>query len=164
MTRRRMLFISLGLLVILVVMFFCWDYPALSITERQLVGQWMAPELNPRAAFITSEGPVTNPWRICEFRRDRSFCVWIVSADDPGVSILDKEGRWSARDGKITLEGFGASGDALREIREHIRVKLGGSYVGRTSGKLSHSIRFTDSDTWEMTTLQGKSIAWNRRP
>jgi hypothetical protein len=102
MTRRRMLFISLGLLVILLVAFFCWDYPALSITERQLIGQWMAPEPNPRAAFITSKEPMTNPWRVWEFRRDRSFCVWIVSADVPGVSILDKEGRWSAGDGKCS--------------------------------------------------------------
>jgi hypothetical protein len=163
MTRRRMLLIALGLLVILLVVFFCWDYPALSITERQLIGQWMAPEPYPRAGFITSKGPLTNPWRVWELRRDRSFCVWIVSADDPGVSILFKEGRWSAGQGTITLEGFEASGEALREIREHIRVKFGGSYVGRTSGKVSHPIRFINSDTWEVTAPQGKPITWNRR-
>jgi hypothetical protein len=107
---------------------------------------------------------VTNPWRVWESRRDRSFRVWVVSADDPGVSILDKEGLWSAEGVKLNIEGFGAMGDALRGVRERIRIRFGNPYVARSSGRLSHSIRFIDRDTWELTTVQGKSVTWKRRP
>src|SRR5262249_35033675 len=157
MLRRRVLLVSLCLLVTVVpIGLFRWYYPALTGDERRLLGRWMAPEPDPRVGFVTAKGPVTNPWRVWEIRRGRSFRVWVVSADDPGVSILDKEGLWSAEDRRLRIEGFGSMGDSLREAREHIRIRLGGSYVGRSSGGLAHSIRFIDRDTWELTTAQGK--------
>jgi hypothetical protein len=164
MSRRGLLFAWICLVLTIVFAgILWWDYPALSTTERQLLGRWTAPNPNPRSSYITNKGPVTNPWLIWEFRRDRSFRVWIVSADDPGVSILDREGRWYAEGAKLSLEGFGAAGDVLREIREHVRVKFGGSYVGRTSGGVTHFIRFLDRDNWDMASPDGRSIAWKRR-
>jgi hypothetical protein len=141
MTRRRLFFLLLYLvLAVLPAGLFRWHYPALSHVEHRLLGKWTAPEPNPRASFVTTKGAVTNPWRIWEFRRDRSFRVWVVSADDPGVSILDTEGLWSAEGGKLNIESFGAMGNALREVRERIRIRFGNPYVARSSGRLSHSI------------------------
>jgi hypothetical protein len=70
--------------------------------------------------------------------------------------------------GPLLLGGFfGWDYPALstieHQIREHIRVRFGGSYVGRTSGRGAHPIRFTDRVTREMTSAQGKSVAWKRR-
>jgi hypothetical protein len=99
---------------------------------------------------------------VWEFRRDRSYFVWIVSPDDSSIRIPHKEGRWSAQDGELSLHGFGGWGDALREMRERVRIRLGGSYIGRGGG-VSHSIRFPDETTFEMTPANGKSITWKRR-
>jgi hypothetical protein len=163
MRRRRLLFGMLGLSGALVVGLVWWYNPWLSGDERRLVGSWVAPEPDPRVGFVTAKGPVTHPCRVWEFRRDRSFRVWVVSADDSSVSILDKEGLWSADGGTLRIEGFGAVGDALRELRERIRIRLGYSYVGRSSGGLAHSVRFLDDDAWELTTAQGRSITWKRQ-
>lgn len=138
--------------------------PALAPAERQLVGTWTTPEFDPRASYVTSKGPVTNPVRVWELRPDRSFRVGIASADDPTISVPLKEGLWSAEPGKIRLEGFGRVGDAWREIRERIRLTLSGSYLGRTSGTVSHPIRFLDGDAWELIRPEGQSIVWRRRP
>ena len=140
-----------------------WFFPILTTAEWRLVGAWTAPHADARMSYVTTSGTVTNPWRVWEFRRDRSYLAWIVSADDPGVSILDKEGRWRVTDGKLHLESFGAGGDAIRELRERVRIRLGGSYLGRTSGEVAHPIRFVDRDTWEMTTPRGKAFTWRRR-
>ena len=55
-------------------------------------------------------------------------------------------------------------GDSVREGRERIRTTLGGSYVGRSSGKVTRAIRFIDPDTWQLTTVEGTSITWKRQP
>ncbi len=146
--RRRLLFASLCLIVlpVLAMIIIASKYPPLSTTEHRILGTWVTPHPTSVPRYVTSKGPVTNPSWAWEFRRDRSFRVWIISADDSEVLILDKEGRWSAEGANLTLEGFGPTGDAIREIRERVRMKLGGSYVGRSSGTLTHSIRFLDRD------------------
>ena len=65
-------------------------------------------------------------------------------------------------DGTLTLRGFGAWGDALHELREQARIRLGGSYIGR-AGDVSHAIRFPDPDALETTLPNGKAITWKRR-
>ena len=135
-----------------------WFFPILTAAEWRLVGNWTAPHADRRMGYVT------NYWRVWEFRRDRSYLAWLVSADDPGVSILVNEGRWRVTDGKLHLEGFGAGGDALREVRERVRIRLGGSYVSRMSGDMAHPIRFVNRDTWEMTTPQGDPFTWKRLP
>lgn len=165
MSRRRTLWVSLGLFVVIAVVgFLWWNYPALSSTERQLLGSWTAPASVMGGSFVTKKGPVKHPELVWEFRRDRSFRVRVISADDPTISIPFREGLWSAEGGKLNLDGFEATGDALRELRERIRVKLGGSYVGRTSGRMTHTIRFITRDSWELTPAAGPTSIWNRRP
>jgi len=162
-SRRRWVLISLGLLLVISLGgLVLWLYPALSPTVWRLLGRWTAPDPDPRSGFVTSRGPVTHPWLLWEFRRDLTYQVWVVSPDDSSIRLPHKEGRWSAEDAKLMLQGFGGPGDILREIRELVRVRFGGSYLGR-GGDVGHSIRFPDDDTLEMTLANGKAITWKRR-
>jgi hypothetical protein len=160
--RRRALLVILGLSAVLLVCCSRWYYPSLSGDERRLLGNWVTSQRIQTTGYVTARGPVTNPCMLLEFRRDRCFRLWIISADDPDVSILHKEGQWSAGNGRLHIGGFGRMKNALREAREQIRMKFGSSYVGRGDMVL-HSMRFVNPDTWELTTLPGKSIIWRRR-
>jgi hypothetical protein len=162
-SRRRWVSLSLGLLLVISLgVFHLWRRPALSPDERRLLGSWTAPDPDPRSGWVTPKGPVAHPWLVWEFHRNRTFYVWVAEAGDPSIRIPHKEGRWSAEGGKLALQGFGGWGDALREIRENVRIRLGGSYLGR-GGDIGHSIRFPDDDALEMTLANGKTIAWKRR-
>ncbi len=163
MSRRRWLLLAPGLLLVVALgVFLVLRYPALSPAERRLLGGWTTPDPDPRSGWVTPKGPVTHPRLLWEFDRDRTYHVWVVSPDDPSIRIPHKEGRWSADGGKLMLAGFGGLGDALREFRENVRIRLGGSYLGR-GGDMAHVIRFPDDDTLEMTLANGKAIAWKRR-
>ena len=90
MPRRRYLYASLCLLVVICsVGLFRSNGVTYSRDECQLIGRWTTPEPNPSASFITASGPVASPVRVWELRPDRTFRVWITSASDPKVSILD---------------------------------------------------------------------------
>ena len=137
----------------------------LSPFERQLVGEWTIPqaEVNPRAGYVTSAGPVTNPWMVWDFRRDRSFRVWIASADDPGVHIPHIEGRWRVAGGELDLDDLGAWEWVVREVRERFGRSFGIPYTGRISGRPKRRVLLPDRDTLELDVPQGKRITLRRR-
>ena len=106
--RRRLTLMALGLSGLLPLVGW-WQATSLSPFEREIVGEWAIPqaEVASRAGFVTASGPVTNPWMVWDFRRDRSFRVRIVSPDDPSVNIPQIEGRWRVADGELSLDDLG---------------------------------------------------------
>jgi hypothetical protein len=164
-SKRHKLIIAAVLLfaTILSAFMLLWKDPALTATERQLVGRWSTPHpLVP--SYVSAKGQVINPSLIWEFHQDRSYLVWNILAADFETHIPDKEGLWHAAGDRLVLEGFGDAGNALREYRELIRLKLSGVYIGRHSGEVVLRIRFLDRDRMEMTPPQGAPIMLTRRP
>ncbi|MGP0065438.1 MAG: hypothetical protein ACLQGP_17770 [Isosphaeraceae bacterium] len=163
-SRRRMILIAMagGLSVLA----FWWYRSDLFPLELAIAGKWTVPwaQVSPRGGFVTSSGKVTNSWMVWHFRPDRSFRVWIVSADDPKVQIPHMEGRWRVSEGELSLDDLGAWGWFVREVRERVGVRFGIPNTGRVQGKPKHRLKLVDPDTLELGPSQGKPITLKRRP
>ena len=165
--RRRLCLISLAVafLMSLAAGVVCWKFPALNAVEWRLVGKWATPEFGPGIGYVTKAGPVANPWRVWEFRRDRTFRVRIVSADDPSVNLPDVEGHWRVVDGKLRLDGLGRAESTIREVQDRVEYWLGRPVPRRITGDgAEHSFTFPDRETMEIALRNGRRIAWKRRP
>ena len=132
--RRRLTLLALGLSGLLAWVGW-WQATSLSPFEREIVGEWAIPEAEvaPRAGFVTASGPVTNPWMVWDFRRNRSFRVRIVSPDDPSVNIPQIEGRWRVAAGELSLDDLGAWAWVVREARERLGRSFGVPSTSRIS-------------------------------
>ncbi len=161
--RRRLTLMALGLSGLLALVGW-WQATGLSPFEREIVGEWAIPqaEVAPRAGFVTASGPVTNPWMVWDFRRDRSLRVRIVSPDDPSVNIPQIEGRWRVSDGELSLDDLGAWAWVVREARERFGRSFGVPSTSRISARPRHRIRLSDRDTLEMGVPQRKAITLKR--
>jgi hypothetical protein len=163
--RRRRVWISLLLVSAAGSALYFWNkYPPLSAVEHQLVGNWAFPELDPRIGYVTRTGPITNPWLIREFRRDRVYRLWVVSADDPGHYLLELEGRWHVVDGKLRTEDFEGSARLARDISDRVRSWASMHSPQRISGNTDVSIDLSDEATLVITNPWREKSAWKRRP
>ena len=155
--RRRLTLMALGLSGLLSLASW-WQATSLSPFEREIVGEWAIPqaEVAPRAGFVTASGPVTNPWMVWDFRRDRSFRVRIVSPDDPSVNIPHIEGRWRVSDGELSLDDLGAWAWIVREARERFGRSFGVPTTGRISARRGAGSGYRIATRWKWTSRSKK--------
>jgi hypothetical protein len=143
--------------------------PSLSPIELALVGKWGRAELDPGISFGTrARGPLTNPWLVQEFARDRTYRQWIVSADDPSHRFVHVEGRWRVIDGAIRIEA-GVLG--LRRPLDNARARIAtmtGLPIASTSSVIGAtrdiSFRLVGPDDLEPTFTNQDRPEWRRLP